>query len=58
VVKMDITEEIKLKKGLHELLVLITQGSALSDIQRNASRIAVEVGWPFYPWEKNGDEEE
>lgn len=55
---MDIKEEIKLKKGLHELLVLITQGSALSDIQRNASRIAVEVGWPFYPWEKNGDEEE
>tara|TARA_R100001126_G_C4856881_1_gene165166 strand:+ start:994 stop:1170 length:177 start_codon:yes stop_codon:yes gene_type:complete len=57
-VNMDITEEIKLKKGLHELLILITQGSALSDIQRNAARIAVEVEWPFYPWEKNGDEEE
>lgn len=55
---MDITKEIKLKKGLHELLILITQGSALSDIQRNAARIAVEVEWPFYPWEKNGDEEE
>lgn len=49
---MDINEEIKLKAGMHRLLTALTQGGALSDIQRMANQIAINVGWPFY----DGDE--
>jgi len=49
---MDINEEIKLKVGMDRLLTALTQGGALSDIQRMANQIAINVGWPFY----NADE--
>lgn len=53
--KMKIEEEIKLKVGIDTLLRAISQGGALSDIQRMASRIANEVNWPFTP--ENNEEE-
>lgn len=44
---MNQDEEIKLKLGLHRLLTAITQGGALSDIQRMAAAIANQVEWPY-----------
>lgn len=44
---MDENEEVKLKLALHRLLTAITQGGALSDIQRLAAAIANRVEWPY-----------
>ena len=44
---MNQDEEIKLKLGLHRLLTAITQGGAVSDIQRMAAVIANQVEWPY-----------
>jgi|TARA_R100000479_G_C6334260_1_gene182776 hypothetical protein len=54
--KMKIEEEIKMKVAIDSLLDAISRGGALSDIQRLAARLAVDVGWPFTP--ENKDEEE
>ena len=58
---MNQDEEIKLKLGLHRLLTAITQGAALSDIQRMAAVIANQVEWPYASEEttiENTEEEE
>ena len=54
--KMKIEEEIKMKVAIDSLLDAISRGGALSDIQRLAARLAVDVEWPFTP--ENKDEEE
>tara|TARA_R100000742_G_C4238554_1_gene58693 strand:+ start:578 stop:751 length:174 start_codon:yes stop_codon:yes gene_type:complete len=54
--KMKIEEEIKMKVAIDSLLDAISRGGALSDIQRLAAKLAVDLGWPFTP--ENKDEEE
>lgn len=49
-------EEMKLKRGLHVLLDMITRGHSMVDIQMVASKVAKEVSWPYM--DIKGDEEE
>jgi len=51
-------EEMKLKRGLHVLLDMITRGHSIVDIQMAASEIAVDVSWPYLEKKDKGDEEE
>ena len=40
-------ENMKLKRGLHHILSMLTRGQSLADIQRASAKIAEEVGWPY-----------